>query len=56
MQLIDEHGEYAVGERSFEHSGQGLAAMADWLLAASGADIPATSIAIEVPHALSSTP
>lgn len=50
VRLIDEHGEH-VGERSFEHSGQGLAAMADWLLAASGADDPGhIHIAIEVPH------
>lgn len=50
VRLIDEHGN-SVGEKSFEHSGQGLAMMADWLLAASGADEPGQiHIAIEVPH------
>jgi len=50
VRLIDGQGD-DVGERSFEHSGQGLAAMADWLLAASGAGDPSQiHIAIEVPH------
>jgi transposase len=50
VRLLDEQGG-DVGERSFDHSGQGLAAMAGWLLAASGADDPGRiHIAIEVPH------
>ena len=39
------------GEKIFEHSGEGLAEMAAWLLAASGAACPSQIyIAIEVPH------
>lgn len=50
VRLIDEQGN-SVGERSFDHSGEGLARMADWLVAASGADDPGQiHIAIEVPH------
>jgi hypothetical protein len=40
-----------IGEKIFKHSGEGLAEMAAWLLAASGAGGPSqVSIAIEVPH------
>jgi transposase len=40
-----------IGEKIFKHSGEGLAEMAAWLLAASGAANPGQiSIAIEVPH------
>jgi transposase len=50
VRLIDEHGR-DLGEKVFEHSGQALAAMADWLMAQSGADDPGQiHIAIEVPH------
>jgi len=50
VRLIDRDGR-DLGERVFEHSGQGLTAMADWLMAASGAERPADiAVAIEVPH------
>ncbi|HMJ31458.1 MAG TPA: transposase, partial [Xanthobacteraceae bacterium] len=50
MRLLDEDGS-DIGERIFKHSGEGLAEMAAWLLAASGADEPGQiHIAIEVPH------
>ncbi len=40
-----------IGEKIFRHSGEGLAEMAAWLLAASGAGGPSQIyIAIEVPH------
>jgi transposase len=40
-----------LGERTFEHSGEGLAAMAAWLMAASGAvEAGQVHVAIEVPH------
>ena len=40
-----------IGEKIFKHSGEGLAEMAAWLLAASGARGPGQiHIAIEVPH------
>ena len=40
-----------IGEKIFKHSGEGLAEMAAWLLAASGAGTPSqVYIAIEVPH------
>jgi transposase len=40
-----------IGEKIFKHSGEGLAEMAAWLLAASGAGSPSqVYIAIEVPH------
>jgi transposase len=40
-----------IGEKIFRHSGEGLDAMAAWLLAASGAGGPSQiHIAIEVPH------
>jgi transposase len=40
-----------IGERVFEHSGEGLAGMAAWLMAASGAvEAGQIHVAIEVPH------
>jgi transposase len=40
-----------IGERVFKHDGEGLAAMAAWLMAASGASEPSDIlVAIEVPH------
>jgi hypothetical protein len=39
-----------VGERAFAHSGEGLAAMAAWILAVTGAAPEAVFGAIEVPH------
>lgn len=38
------------GERAFEHSGPGLAALADWLLAVTGAGPEHIAVAIEVPR------
>lgn len=50
VRLIDEHGR-DIGEKVFKHSGEALAAMADWLMAESGADDPGhVHLAIEVPH------
>ena len=50
VRLLDEDGS-DIGERIFKHSGEGLAEMAAWLLATSGADEPGQiHIAIEVPH------
>ena len=50
VRLIDGDGR-SLGERVFKHDGQGLAAMADWLMATSGAERPADiAVAIEVPH------
>ena len=40
-----------IGERAFDHGGEGLAAMVAWLLASSGAGAAAhIHVAIEVPH------
>jgi transposase len=40
-----------IGEREFKHSGEGLAEMMAWLMAASGAAEPSQiEVAIEVPH------
>jgi Transposase len=40
-----------IGEKIFKHGGEGLAEMAAWLMATSGADEPSQiHIAIEVPH------
>ena len=40
-----------IGERVFKHGGEGLAEMAAWLMATSGASEPGqVSIAIEIPH------
>lgn len=48
--LTDNHGK-KIGERIFKHGGEGLAAMAAWLMTTSGATDPAQiQIAIEVPH------
>ncbi len=48
--LTDGNGR-KIGEKIFKHSGEGLAEMAAWLLAASGVDSPSqVYIAIEVPH------
>jgi len=48
--LTDGNGR-KTGEKIFRHSGEGLAEMAAWLLAASGAGSPSQiSAAIEVPH------
>jgi transposase len=38
------------GERSFGHDAEGLAAMAEWILALTGAPPAAVHVAIEVPH------
>ena len=38
------------GQRSFPHSGSGLAQMADWILEQTGTRAEAVSVAIEVPH------
>jgi transposase len=48
--LADRDGR-RLGERAFEHGGEGLAAMAVWLMATSGAsEASQICIAIEVPH------
>jgi transposase len=48
--LTDESGATR-GERRFTHSGEGLADLADWLLATTGAASPGEiGVAIEVPH------
>jgi transposase len=48
--LTDDAGA-RIGEKVFKHSGDGLAAMAAWLMATSGVAEPAqVHIAIEVPH------
>jgi transposase len=48
--LTDKDGR-RLGDRSFEHSGEGLANMATWLLKTSGSDDPTViQVAIEVPH------
>ena len=50
VRLIDEQGR-DIGEKIFKHAGEGLAEMAAWLLATSGAAEPGQiHIAIEVPH------
>ena len=47
--IID--GEGAVlGERAFRHGGPGLADMADWLVATTGAEPHIIGVAIEIPH------
>src|SRR6516165_1899847 len=46
--VIDQQGDIA-GERSFAHSGAGLAELSDWLLSIVGA-ANAAAVAIEVPH------
>ena len=47
--VVDGDGE-VLAERSFRHGGAGLAEMAEWILARTGAAPPAVGIAIEVPH------
>ena len=47
--VIDREGG-VLAERSFRHGGTGLAEMADWILAQTGAAAPAVGVAIEVPH------
>ena len=47
--IIDAAGQ-ELGQQSFLHSGSGLSAMANWLLASTGADPESIAIAIEVPH------
>ncbi len=39
-----------LGKRTFEHSGEGLAQMCDWLIATSGGKPEDIHVAIEVPH------
>ncbi len=39
-----------LGERSFAHSGAGLADLCDWLVATGGVPSAAIAVAIEVPH------
>jgi transposase len=46
--ILDRQGDIA-GERSFPHSGAGLAELSDWLLSIAGA-ANAVAVAIEVPH------
>jgi Transposase len=46
--VVDPEGAI-VGERSFPHSGAGLAELGDWLLSIAGA-ANAVAVAIEVPH------
>ncbi len=47
--LVDRAG-VILGERSFAHSGAGLAALCDWMVATGGARPAAIAVAIEVPH------
>ena len=47
--VIDVGGE-VLGERVFEHGGEGLAAMADWLLSVAAGEAAAVGVAIEVPR------
>jgi transposase len=47
--LVDRAG-VILGERSFAHSGAGLAALCDWLVATGGDRPEAIAVAIEVPH------
>ena len=47
--IIDGEGSVR-GERSFTHTGSGLAEMAAWLLAQAGAAADVIGVAIEVPH------
>lgn len=49
VSLSDDSGKI-VGRRVFEHSGTGLAQMADWLLRESGAAPADIHVAIETPH------
>ena len=47
--LADSSGK-RLGKRTFEHSGEGLAQMCDWLIATSGGKPEDIHLAIEVPH------
>lgn len=47
--LFDKNGT-VTAERSFAHDAEGLNALADWLLATTGAPAEAIGVAIEVPH------
>ncbi len=47
--LADANGK-RLGKRTFEHSGEGLAQMCDWLAATSGGKPEHIHVAIEVPH------
>ena len=47
--VVDSDGK-TVGQRSFQHSGTGLAEMTDWLLAVINAQPHDVGVAIEVPH------
>jgi Transposase len=47
--LADASGK-RLGKRNFEHSGEGLAQMCDWLIATSGGRPEDIHVAIEVPH------
>jgi transposase len=47
--LADANGK-RLGKRTFEHSGEGLAQMCDWLVATSGGRPEDIHVAIEVPH------
>src|SRR4249920_841614 len=49
IRLSDVRGR-KVGERAFNHSGEGLAEMAAWILQLTGAAPEAVDVAIEVPH------
>lgn len=49
VSLTDDSGK-VVGRRVFEHSGTGLAQMADWLMRESGAAPADIHVAIETPH------
>src|SRR3954471_1871722 len=49
VQVSDARGR-KLGERAFAHSGEGLAAMAAWILAVTGAAPEEVFVAIEVPH------
>ena len=45
-----EAGDQLLGNRSLNHDGAGLAAMADWILARAAASADTIGVAIEVPH------
>lgn len=47
--VLDAAGAVA-GQRAFDHGGEGLSAMADWLLARTGKPPREVGVAIEVPH------
>ena len=48
--LVDGRGGGKLGERSFAHSGEGLAEMADWAVGLTGSPAAAIDVAIEAPH------